>query len=53
LRHLRGRFRASGVYSYVVCCKLPVKLSAGLLYNVVQPTYGGRWLLNAHLTLIF
>jgi hypothetical protein len=33
--------------------KLPVKLSAGLFYNVVQPTYGGRWVLNADVTLIF
>ena len=33
--------------------KLPIKLNAGLFYNVVQPTYGGRWVLNAQLTLIF
>jgi len=33
--------------------KLPVKLSAGLFYNVVRPTYGGRWVLNANVTLIF
>lgn len=33
--------------------KLPIKLSAGLFYNVVQPTVGGRWALNTDLTLIF
>jgi hypothetical protein len=33
--------------------KLPIKLSAGLFYNVVQPTVGGRWVLNTDLTLIF
>jgi hypothetical protein len=33
--------------------KLPIKLSAGLFYNVVQPTYSGRWVLNTNLTLIF
>jgi hypothetical protein len=33
--------------------KLPIKLSAGLFYNVVQPAYGGRWVLNTDLTLIF
>lgn len=32
--------------------KLPIKLPAGLFYNVVQPTYGGRWVLNSDLTLI-
>jgi hypothetical protein len=33
--------------------KLPIKLSAGLFYNVVQPTNGGRWVSNANVTLIF
>lgn len=33
--------------------KLPIKLSAGVFYNVVQPTSGGRWVLNTDLTLIF
>lgn len=33
--------------------KLPIKLSAGLFYNVVQPASGGRWVLNTDLTLIF
>ena len=33
--------------------KLPIKLNAGLFYNVAQPTYGGRWVLNAQLTMIF
>jgi hypothetical protein len=33
--------------------KLPVKLSAGLFYNAVQPTYGGRLVLNTALALIF
>ena len=33
--------------------KLPIKLSAGLFYNVVQPISGGRWVLNTQLTLIF
>jgi hypothetical protein len=33
--------------------KLPVKLEAGLFYNVVQPTYGGRWVLNTELAIIF
>jgi hypothetical protein len=32
--------------------KLPVKLSVGLFYNVVQPISGGRWVLNTGLTLI-
>jgi hypothetical protein len=32
---------------------LPIKLSAGLFYNVVQPANGGRWVLNTDLTLIF
>jgi hypothetical protein len=33
--------------------KLPIKLDAGLFYNVVQPISGGRWVLNSDLTLIF
>lgn len=33
--------------------RLPVKLSAGLFYNVVQPAVGGRWVLNTQFTLIF
>jgi hypothetical protein len=32
--------------------KLPIKLSAGLFYNVVRPTVGGRWGLKADLKLI-
>jgi hypothetical protein len=28
--------------------KLPIKLSAGLFYNIVQPANGGRWVLNRH-----
>ena len=33
--------------------KLPIKLAAGLFYNAVQPSSGGRWVLNANLTFIF
>jgi hypothetical protein len=33
--------------------KLPIKLAAGVFYNVVQPTYGGRWVLNTELAIIF
>ena len=33
--------------------KLPIKLSAGLFFNVVQPANGDRWVLNTDLTLIF
>jgi hypothetical protein len=33
--------------------KLPIKLEAGVFYNVVQPAAGGRWVLNTQLTLIF
>jgi hypothetical protein len=33
--------------------KLPIRLEAGVFYGAVQPTSGGRWLLNAELTLIF
>ncbi len=32
--------------------KLPIKLSAGLFYNVVLPVPGGRWVLNTDLALI-
>ena len=42
-----------GVGRVVHLGKLPIKLEAGLFYNVVQPTYGGRWVLNTDLTLIF
>ena len=31
----------------------PISILAGLFYNVVQPTCGGRWELNRGLTLIF
>ncbi len=33
--------------------KLPVKLTAGVFYNVVQPAPGGRWVLNTAMALIF
>jgi hypothetical protein len=33
--------------------KLPIKLAAGLFYDAVQPSSGGRWVLNANLTFIF
>ena len=42
-----------GVGRIVHVGKLPIKLTAGLFYNVVQPVYGGRWVLNTDLTLIF
>ena len=42
-----------GVGRIVHVGKLPIRLEAGLFYNVVQPIYGGRWVLNTNLTLIF
>ena len=33
--------------------KLPIKLDVGVFYNVAKPTYGGRWILNTALSMIF
>lgn len=42
-----------GVGRIVRIGKLPIKLEAGLFYNIVQPISGGRWVLNTELALIF
>ena len=42
-----------GVGRIVRIGKLPIKLSAGLFYNIIQPAPGGRWVLNTDLTFIF
>jgi hypothetical protein len=42
-----------GVGRIIRIDKLPIKVSVGLFYNVVRPTFSGRWVLNTELTFIF
>jgi hypothetical protein len=42
-----------GIAKIMKIGKRPIKLFAGVFYNVVRPTYGGGWVLNTGLAFIF